>query len=45
MIRVCKRFYLTTLDINHKPVETYHKSKHQLTGAPVHLKWGEAANN
>ena len=45
MIRVCKRFYLTTLDINHKRVETYHTSKHQFTGTPVHLKWGEAANN
>ena len=27
-IRVCKVFYLTTMDVSHKRIETYHASKH-----------------
>ena len=44
-VRVCKVFYLTTLDINHKRVWTYHNTKQQMGGTPVHLKWGTSANN
>ena len=44
-VRVCKMFYLTTLDINHKRVCTYHNSKHTMGGTPEHLKWGKSANN
>ena len=44
-VRVCKMFYLTTLDINHKRVRTYHNSKHAMGGTPEHLKWGKSANN
>jgi hypothetical protein len=43
-IRVCKVFYLTTLDINHKRVQAYHQKKNQMCGTPVCLQWGKSAN-
>ena len=43
-VRVCKAFYLTTLDISHKRVCTYHNSKQAMGGTPVHLRWGENTN-
>ena len=44
-VRVCKVFYLTTLDISHKRVCTYHNLKQAMGGTPVHLRWGDSANN
>ena len=44
-VRVCKVFYLSTLDINHKRVQLYHKNKQNMCGTPANLKWGISKNN
>ena len=44
-VRVYKMLYLTTLDIIHKRVRTYHNAKHAMGGTPQHLKSGNSANN
>lgn len=44
-VRVCKVFYLSTLDINHKRVQLYHTNKQNMCGTPVNLKWGMSKNN
>lgn len=44
-IRVCKVFYLTTLDINHKRVQRFHENKQNICGTPTNLQWGQSANN
>lgn len=40
-VRVCKTFYLTTLDISHRRICTYHTSKHVTGGTPTPLCWGQ----
>lgn len=34
-LRVCKEFYLTTLDVSQQRVNTYHKNKDQSTNTPT----------
>ena len=44
-VPVCKVFYLTTLDINHKRIQFYHANKQKMCGTPTNLQWGKSANN
>ena len=39
--RVCKEFYLTTLDISGRRVSYYHETKKVETGTPSESKWGK----
>ena len=44
-VRVCKVFYLSTLDINHKRIQFYHANTQKMCGTPTNLQWGKSANN
>lgn len=41
-IRICKLFFLSTLDISQRRVEYFYKKKrHQITGVPIEVKQGK----
>src|SRR6218665_3376241 len=40
-IRVCKEFYLKTLDIDSKRIVNAHKTKSEITGMPLPCRWGK----
>ena len=44
LIRVCKVFYLNTLDISQTRVNTFHKSKNPDTATPSKFKWAKNKN-
>ncbi|XP_065643183.1 uncharacterized protein LOC136074884 [Hydra vulgaris] len=39
--RVCKEFYLTTLNISSRRVYYHHENKNDATGSPAFSKWGK----
>lgn len=43
-VRVCKEFYLRTLDVSQKRINNHHASK-QNGGTPARLAWGKNKNN
>ena len=44
-IRVCKTFYLSTLDISQKRINNYHATKSEAAATPTHHLWGKKGNN
>ena len=43
-IRVCKSFYLGTLDVSQTRITNFHKTKNNLTGTPNKYKWSKNKN-
>ena len=41
--RVCKEFYLSTLDISSRRISYFHENKNSETGVPAKSKWGKHA--
>ena len=44
-IRVCKEFYLFTLNISEKRVRNYHSTKNEMTGVPSDYRRGKTPSN
>lgn len=44
-IRVCKMFYLGTLDVSQKRINNYYLTQHRTGGTPTHYLWGKHGNN